>query len=172
MSVEQELDKFGRFLIQQSRSNLTRNKKKDRGTLYDSLDYKVKVSKNSFQFSFLMEDYGTFVDKGVKGFSSSSKAPTSPFKFGTGTGKKGGLTNSIDGWVKRKRIQFREKKSGKFMSYKSTSFLIRNSIWHKGLETTNFYNRPFELGFKKLPKEVVKAYSLEVKSFLENSFNN
>ena len=172
MSVEKELQKFGKYMVQQSRSNLSKKKKKDRGILYDSLDYEVKESKNSFQFGFLMSDHGAFVDKGVKGFSSSAKAPTSPFKFGTGTGKRGGLTAGIDGWVRRKRIQFRDRKSGRFMSYKSTSFLIRNSVWHKGLETTNFFTRPFELGFKRLPDDLINAYGLEVDVFLKSSLNN
>jgi len=91
------LDNFGKFIVQQSKSNLTKKRKKDRGDLYNSISYDLTVSKNSFQLSFLMTDYGEFVDKGVKGVESSAKAPNSPFKFGTGTGKSGGLTKGIDG---------------------------------------------------------------------------
>ena len=114
-----------------------------------------------------MEDYGIFVDKGVKGVSSSSKAPNSPFKFGSGSGRAGGLTRGIDGWVKRKRIQFKERGTGKFMSYDQTSYLIRNSIWNKGLETTNFFERPFELAFQKLPDELIEQYGLEFEDLLK-----
>jgi hypothetical protein len=115
-----------------------------------------------------MEDYGDFVDQGVKGTKSSFKAPRSKYRLGTGTGKRGGLTNAIDDLVRRKRIQFRDKK-GRFMSFKSTSFLIRRSIWQKGLETTNFYSRPFELGFNKFTEDIVEAYALELEDFLEFS---
>ena len=166
--VKKYLDDFGKYIVQQSRSNLSKKKKKDRGKLYDSLQYDLKVSKNSFQLSVSMEDYGKFVDKGVKGVSSSTKAPNSPFKFGTGTGMKGGLTKGIDGWVKRKGIQFK-KKNGQFMSYDSTAFLIRNSIWNKGLETTNFFERPFELAFKRLPDELIEVYGLEVENLMKYS---
>jgi len=54
------------------------------------------------------------------------------------------------------------------MSYKQTAFLIRNSIWNKGLETTNFFSRPFELAFKKLPDELIEVYGLEVERLLKN----
>lgn len=169
MSVKNALDDFGQYIVKQSRANLTRKGKKDTSSLYKSLDYDLKVSKNSFELTFLMEDYGKFVDKGVKGVSSSAKAPTSPFKFGSGTGQKGGLTNGIKDWTRRKRIQFKDRNTGKFLSYESTSFLIMRSIYQKGLETTNFFERPFELAFKRLPDELVDKYGLEVDKLLKNS---
>jgi hypothetical protein len=166
METKLYLDKFGKYVVQQSRTNLTKKDKKDKGDLYDSIGYDLQVGKNSFSLSFKMTDYGQFVDKGVKGKTSSNRAPNSPFRFGTGSGKKGGLTNGIDGWVKRKRIQFKDKKSGKFMSYDSTAYLIRNSIYNKGLKTTNFFTRPFELAFKKLPDELVEAFALDMENLL------
>jgi hypothetical protein len=166
METKLYLDKFGKYVVQQSKTNLTKKDKKDKGDLYDSIGYDLQVGKNSFSLSFKMTDYGQFVDKGVKGKTSSSRAPNSPFRFGTGSGKKGGLTNGIDGWVKRKRIQFKDKKSGKFMSYDSTAYLIRNSIYNKGLKTTNFFTRPFELAFAKLPDELVEAFALDMENLL------
>ena len=162
MSVKQALDTFGKSIVKQSRTNLTKKKKNDTKGLYNSLSYDLNVSKNSFSLSISMDKHGKFIDKGVKGVSSSAKAPNSPYKFGTGTGKKGGLTNGIYGWVRRKRIQFKDKKTGKFMSYKSTAFLIRNSIWNKGIETTNFFTKPFETAFNRLPDDLINAFSLEV----------
>lgn len=169
--VKKILDNFGNYLVIESKKNLTRKGKRDRNKLYNSLDYNTNVSENSFEFQFLMEDYGEFVDQGVKGTKSSFKAPTSRFKFGTGTGRKGGLTQAINSLVRRKRIQFRDKK-GRFITSKSTAFLIRRSIWEKGLETTNFYTRPFNLGFKRLPDELLEAYALELEEFLEFSLSD
>lgn len=165
METKLYLDKFGKYVIQQSRTNLTKQGKKDTSELYNSLGYELEVGKNSFSLSFKMADYGQFVDKGVKGKVSSNKAPNSPFRFGTGTGRKGGLTDGINGWVKRKRFQFKDKK-GKFMSYESTAYLIRNSIYNKGLKTTNFFTRPFELGFAKLPEELTEAFALDMENLL------
>lgn len=170
MSVKESLDLFGKRVQQQAKSNLSKLGKKDTNGLYNSISYEVKVHKNSFSLSINMADYGEFVDKGVKGKSSSRKAPTSPFKFGSGSGKKGGLTNSIDGWVQRKRIQFKDRKTGKFMSYKNTAFLITRSIYQTGLKTTNFITKPFENEFKKLPDEIVEAYGLEMDNFINLAF--
>lgn len=165
MSVAKELEKFGKYVQQQAKSNLSKKKKKDTSTLYNGISYKVTSEKNTTTLVFDFKeanDYWEFVDKGVKGVSSSAKAPSSPFKFGTGTGQKGGLTRGINGWVSRKRIQFKDRRSGQFLSYKSTAFLIMRSIWNKGLETTNFFTKPFEKAFQRLPDDVYAAYSLEV----------
>jgi hypothetical protein len=170
--VKSYLDDFGKYIVQQSRTNLTKKGKKDTNELYKSIGYDLQASKNSFHLSFKMVDYGKFVDLGVKGVSSSAKAPNSPFKFGTGTGMKGGLTNGIDGWVKRKRIQFKNRGNGKFLSYDQTAFLIRNSVWNKGIRPTDFFSRPFELAFKKLPDELTEAYALEVDKFLKDTLND
>jgi len=163
-NLEKTLDNFGEKVITKARQNLISEGKKDTGNLYNSLEYDFKVSKNSFEFAFMMEDYGTFVDKGVKGVSSSKKAPNSPYKFGTGTGESGGLTRSIKEWVKRKRFQF-QKPNGKFMSYESTAFKIIHSIWTTGKETTNFFTTPFEREFDKLPNNVVEAFALDMDKF-------
>lgn len=165
MSVVDELDKFGKYVKQQAKSNLTKRRKKDTGGLYDGVAYLVEEIKTGAKLTFTFgsaDDYWQFVDQGVKGKTSSAKAPNSPFKFGTGTGRSGGLTSGIKGWVKRKRIQFSNKKTGRFLSYESTSFLIIRSIWNKGLATTNFFTKPFEQAFQRLPDDIYAAYALEV----------
>jgi len=165
MSVVDELEKFGKYVQQQAKSNLSKKKKKDTSKLYNGINYDVTKTNDGAVLSFDFKDannYWEFVDKGVKGVSSSAKAPTSPFKFGTGSGTGGGLTKGINGWVARKRIQFKDRKTGQFLSYKSTAFLIIRSIWHKGLETTNFFTKPFEAAFLRLPDDIYAAYGLEV----------
>ncbi len=168
LETEKSLNKFGKFLVTESRKNLTRKKNTDLGNLYKSLDYNVKVSQNSFEFDFLMEDYGKFQDQGVKGKFSSQLAPNSPFQFGTGTGKKGGLKKAMLGWVTRKRFQFKDNK-GKFMSYEQTASAVSAIIYRTGIKPTQFFSRPFDLGFKKLPEDVVKAYALDVETLFKFS---
>jgi hypothetical protein len=170
MSVVDELNKFGKYVVQQSKSNLSKKKKKDTSNLYNGVKFEVTKEKDSTTLSFdfgSANDYWQFVDKGVKGVSSSAKAPNSPFKFGTGTGKSGGLTKGINGWVARKRIQFQDRKTKQFLSYKATAFLIIRSIWNKGLETTNFFTKPFEQAFKRVPDDIYAAYALEVEEQLK-----
>ena len=171
-NVEKELKNFAKYVVTKARINLRGSDKNSSGKLAKSLDSNVKVSKNSFELSFLMEEYGVFQDKGVRGKSSSAKAPNSPFKFGSGTGKKGGLSEGINKWVKRKRFQFRDKKSGRFLSYDSTAFLISRSIYQKGIAPSLFFTKPFEKAFKGLNKELVEAYKLDVEALMKNSINN
>ena len=77
------LNKFAKYVIQQSRSNLTKQGKNVDKKLYNSLDAEVEVGANSFRLDFLMEQYGLFQDQGVSGtqrkydtpFSYKSKMP-------------------------------------------------------------------------------------------------
>jgi len=175
-NVQEELNRFAKYVIQQSRTNLTKGKspygsKNNTKQLYNSLKAEKKANPNSFSLSFMMEDYGMFQDKGVKGKTSSSKAPNSPFKFGSGTGKEGGLTEGINKWVRRKRFQFRDRKSGKFLSYDSTAFLITRSIYNKGIKPSLFFTKPFEKAFKNLDKDIIEAYKLDVEELLKFTTN-
>jgi len=166
------LNRFGKVVVKESKTALTKKSKNDTKGLYNSIQYKLKISKNSFQLEFLMDDYGKFVDKGVRGKNSSLKAPTSPFRFGKSSGsgrKKGGLSDSIETYVNRKRIQFRDRKTGRFMTFKQTASLISSSIYNKGLKTTNFFTKPFTAAFERLPEQLVNNYSLEVDKLLKQA---
>ena len=124
-NVDEILNKYGKYVVQQSKSNLTKDKKGG-GDLYNSVSYKIEKSQDDFLLDFLMEDYGAFVDRGVKGKTSTypeTSAALSKFQYGSGTGQKGGLTKGINAWLKKKRFQFRDKQ-GRFMSYESMTYLI------------------------------------------------
>ena len=170
MSIEIALKKFVAVVVKESKTALTKKDRNVSKSLYNSIKGKSKVSKNSFEISFEMESYGKFLDKGVKGKSSSLKAPDSDFQFGSGTGKEGGLTEGILKWVTKRRFQFREKETGQFLSYESTAFLITRSIYLTGTKPTEFFTKPFNAAFKKLPDEIIKSYALEVNTLLKNSF--
>lgn len=165
------LTKFSKYVVSQSRANLTRKDKNVKGKLYQSIKGETFTGKNSIGIYFEMEDYGEFQDKGVKGKSSSSKAPNSPYRFGSGTGRKGGLTEGIKEWVKDRRFQFRDNVSGRFMSYEQTAFIITRSIYHKGIEASRFFSKPFEVGFERLPDELIEAYGLDLEKTLQQSLN-
>jgi len=169
--LQEELNKFAKYVIQQSRSNLTKGSSdygtyNDTKTLYNSLKGNVVPTKNGANLNIEMADYGKFKDKGVRGKSSSSKAPNSPFRFGSGTGRKGGLTEAMQSYVKRRRIQFKDRKTGRFLSYQSTAFLIARSIYQKGIKPSLFFTKPFVAAFKRLPDDLIKAYSIGIEKDL------
>ena len=166
--TEKVLKKFRDYVIQQSRSNLSKGGKNVSKELYNSLKGEILTENNYSIVGFSMAEYGQFQDQGVRGKSSSAKAPNSPFRFGTGTGKKGGLTNSILKWVQARRIQFKDKKSGKFMSYKSTGYLISRSIFHKGIKPSMFFTKPFEAGYKKyIDTDLFKAFGQDLDTIVD-----
>jgi hypothetical protein len=160
------LEAFNKYVIQQARTNLTKKDKNVSKKLYDSLKSKTKVNPNSIENYIEMEEYGQYLDLGVKGKVSSQRAPNSPFKYGSGTGRKGGLTEGIRGWVKARRFQFRNRDNGKFMSFEQTAQLITRSIYLKGTKPTLFFSKPFEKGFERLPDELIEAYGLDLESFM------
>lgn len=166
--VQQILKRFKDYVIQQSRSNLSKGGKNVSKELYNSLKGEVLTEDNYSIVGFSMAEYGQFQDQGVKGKTSSLKAPKSPFRFGSGTGKKGGLTKSILKWVQAKGFQFRDKKSGKFMSYQQTGYLITRSIFHKGIKPSLFFTKPFEAGYKKyIDTDLMKAFGQDVETMVD-----
>ena len=181
--INKELNRFAKYVISQSRANLTRAKKGG-GSLYKSLDSNVKVSKNSFELSFLMEDYGIFQDKGVKGKDPSKvspnakitgqQAPNSEYKFGSGkTGNYKDFVLSIEKWAKKRNVRLRDKK-GKFTkgNYKTIAHIIAGNIYNRGIKPSLFFTKPFEKAFKGLNKDLVEAYKLDVEALMKNSINN
>ena len=66
-NTKEYLNAFAKYVIQQSRSNLTKQGKNVDKKLYNSLDKEIEVGANSFRMAFLMEDYGAYQDKGVSG---------------------------------------------------------------------------------------------------------
>ena len=167
--TQKVLDVFKQVVLNQSRAMLSKKGKNVSNDLYRSLDGVVKAMPNSISVSFEMEEYGYYQDRGVKGktstYSEIGKYGTLA-KFGSGTGKKGGLTKGIEKWIRKKRFQFRDKKTGKFMSYNSTAYLITRSIWNKGIKPSLFFTKPFENAFKKLPDELIESFGLDVEDFL------
>lgn len=169
-NLDNALDLFTEYVVGKSKANLNRLKKNTTGNLNKSIKGYYKVSKNSFQISFEMEDYGEFQDLGVQGSKSNRKAPNSPFKMGTGSAPKGLFKTAINAWVVRKGIAPRDK--GKFTDRKQLNYLIIKSIYETGLKTTNFFTEPFETAFKRLPDEIIEAYGLDIESLLQTSIKN
>lgn len=157
--LESVLTKFAKFVIQQSRSNLTKGKHNFDKTLYNSLTYKLAVGENSFSLAFKIEDYGEFQDKGVKGAGGTRKT-TSAFNSRNNKGKI---------WkqnAKDSPFQFKNKKPPisafkRWAEEKGLNpYAVRESVFRQGIPATKFFSTPFKLGFNKLPPEIVQAFEL------------
>ena len=164
-NVDEVLNAYAEYVVDSAKKNLV-DERKSLGDLYKSVSYKYEKSQDLFLLDFLMEDYGTFVDKGVRGKTSTypeTSAALSQFQYGSGNFPKGGLTEGIKGWLEKKRFQWRDKK-GRFMSYDTMTYLISRSIYNKGLKANLFFTTPFELGLQKLPKQLTDAFSLDIEN--------
>lgn len=160
--VQKYLDKFRENVISEAKKGIPRNT----GSLAKSLKSYVKESPNSVQITFEMNAYGYFQDRGVKGVSSGESL--SDYRFGTGNGEEGGLTRGINKWVQQKRIQFRNKQTGQFMSYEQTARTIIRSIWQKGIKPTMFFTKPFEKYYKRLPNEITEKYFKDMEALFNS----
>lgn len=164
-NLEAVMNQYAKYVIQQSRTRLTKDDKGG-GNLYNSLSYQLMEDDQAMLVEFMMADYGAFVDRGVKGKTSTypeTRSALSPFQYGSGTGKKGGLTKGIDKWLRKKRFQWRDKK-GRFMSYDSMRYLIVKSIYNKGLRANLFFSKPFKAGIEKYELNMAKAFAEDIRS--------
>ena len=153
------LNKFAKYVIQQSRSNLTKNKKNSSKSLYNSLDFKYKAVNGGIGIQFLMDEYGLYQDKGVSG---KKKKYNTPFSYKD----KKPPSSALDKWSVRKGIAPRDK-SGKFIPRKSINFLIARSIYNKGIKPSLFFTKPFEKAYKDLPKDLVKGFINDIEITIE-----
>ena len=159
-NTEAALQAFKSFVIQQSRSRLSKGGKNVSKQLYNSLKGNVKQMPNSILVEFEMEDYGIYQDKGVSG---TKKKYNTPFSYTT----KMPPIKPLAQWAKNRNIRLRDKE-GKFKkgNYNTIGYLIARSIYKKGIKPTLFFTKPFEQAFKKLPDELIEKFGLDVEDFL------
>jgi hypothetical protein len=102
-------------------------------SLSASIDIKpITLTDTSFVVAIVANDYWKFVDLGVKGAVSSSRAPNSPFQYRD----KRPPIRPIQEWIAFKEIPLegRDKKAAN----RSFAINIANKIRREGLRATNF----------------------------------
>ena len=161
--IENELKLFAHKVIEASRKNLKSKKKISSGRLYKSLTSTVVPQKDSVLLQFKMEDYGVFVDRGVKGkdpnalpdnakWKGVQRAPNSPYQFGAMK------------WTVQKNVfnkQIRNKK-GQFVPRKSLQFMMSRSIYLAGLEATMFFTDPYNKELRIFAAKFFDAFILDI----------
>jgi len=173
IEINEILNKFAKKVIKEARANLTRQDINVSKQLYNDLNYELKTTQNSLRLQFILGEYGMFRDLGVKGAKPSlvkngyQKAPNSPYKF---KNKKPPFKPLFE-WVKARRIRIRNKK-GQFQkgSYKTMAFIIQNRVYAQGIKPSLFFTKPYKNNFKKLPKELLDSFGLDVETFIKEAF--
>ena len=149
------LNEFGKYVVQQSRSNLTKGKKNSSKRLYDSIGYTIVNENGKLSIEFEMEDYGEFQDKGVSGKKRKYNTPYS-YK------DKMPPPSALDKWIVRKGLKGTRDEQGRFISRKSLQFMIARSIYNNGIKPSLFFTKPFEKAFERLPKELIDKFVLDI----------
>ena len=163
-NVRDILNEFRHAVIKDAKKNL--RKKSASGNLANTLDSELEVYRSgNFRLGFQLGDYGEFVDKGVSGKKKKYKTP---FSFKT----KQPPSRVFERWIKIRGIKGRDQKTGRFISNKSLSFLIARSIYNKGLKPSLFFTKAFDKHYKKLNKDLVESFGLDVEEFLKYTLNN
>jgi hypothetical protein len=147
--MQKELNSFGKYVVQQSRSNLTKQKKNVSKELYNSIGYTLEKTNYGYNLSFQMEDYGEYQDKGVSGLKRKFNTP---FKYTN----KMPPAKAFDKWGIKKGIAPRAK-GGQFEKRKGLDFALARSIYYKGIKPSMFFTKPFEQAFKRLPSELLDS---------------
>ena len=169
--VEKELREFGERVHKKARDILKQKDKNTSGALSKSLDFEIKKMPNTISLTLFWEDYGKFVDEGVKGVGGT-KADGTKWKlkkvFGTNNKYKDKRPpkDAFNGWTIRRGLAPRDKK-GRFLKRNSLLYMIANSVYHTGLETTHFFTKPFRDEFLSLSDKLNESYSLEIENTLK-----
>lgn len=173
-NLQTELQAFGKYVVQQSRSNLTKQKHNVSKDLYNSIHYDLIEKNGNFDLAFIMDEYGTFLDKGVKGANPSlvkdgkQKGGNSPYSFKT---KRPPMQPLAD-WAKKRNIRLRDKE-GKFKkgNYRTIGFILQQSIFAQGIKPSMFFTKPFLVAFDRYPQLLTKAFAQDIIDILKDNNN-
>lgn len=119
----------------------------------------------------LKVDYADYVDQGVQGAKSRRKAPDSPYRFGSGTGRKGTLVPAIRAWIPQKgisNVDWRDK-GGRFLSYDSMARKISRAIYLYGIKPTPFITETFETLFDKYHPKIEASLLKDIQNSLDDA---
>lgn len=160
LEVEATLKRFIDYVIQQSRSNLTKSQKNSSKALYNSIDGEV-VTENGYSIvGFTMLEYGHYQDKGVSGVI---KKYNTPYSYKT----KMPPAKAFDKWIVRKGIAPRNAK-GEFQNRKSLQYAIARSIFLNGIKPSLFFTKPFEAGYKKyIDTDLMVAFGQDIETMID-----
>ena len=173
--VNKTIQMFRDYVIKESKDNLNRSKHNNTKGLYNSIKGEIVTEDKYTIVGFSMDNYGMFVDKGVKGADPSKvsknakitgqQAPDSPFSFKS----KRPPSKFLEDWAKKKNIRLRDEK-GRFKqgSYKTIGMIIAKSIWARGIKPSLFFTKPFEAGYKKyIDVDLIKAFGQDIDTIID-----
>ena len=170
-NIENYLNSFGQNVVDDSKKLL--HSEKGRTALGKSIRFKVVPTATGFSTKFYMDDYGTFLDKGVSGNKKKQsfqdwkgRGMSSPYSYTT----KGPPINILSKWIKRKGIKpkglgrGRSKDTGQYIS--GFAYLISKKIKREGIKSLGFFQKPLGLWYDRLQDDFLKIFTQDIQSYL------
>jgi hypothetical protein len=180
-NLENYLNSFGKQVVKDAKKNLSKAGKGG-GNLERSIKFNVVKSGDVLDVEFSMADYGTFVDKGVKGAGGTIKSKDSkhkgsyggrrwyitwegkrkdsPYKFGSGRSS-GSIYKGISSFIRKKNIN-KSTVSGKFISATGIKIAIVKVLWVKGIHGISFFQKSLMRGMKNFAENYGKALGEDI----------
>jgi hypothetical protein len=170
-NLERFLNSFGAQVKKQSRELL--KQAKGDTALGKSIRFQVTPEPQGFSTKFYMEDYGTFLDKGVSGNAKGQsftnykgENKSSPYKYTS----KGPPIDILSKWVKRKGLKpkgygrGRSKDTGQYIS--GLAIYISHKIKTRGIKSISFFQIPLGIGLKEVKDKMLKELKLDIETYL------
>ena len=179
-NLKNQLNSFGAEVVATATKNL-KAAGKGGGNLERSIKFDVLPDSDGFVVQFSMADYGTFVDKGVKGAGGTIKSgkhkgswggrrhyitwegkrKDSPYKYGSGKGKKNGIYKGIGSFIRKKGLQPRSE-GGHYMTTAGLKIAIVKVLWTKGIHGISFFQNSLMLGMKNYGEYLLGALKEDI----------
>lgn len=157
--IEKEMANYIEEVITKANENLDKTNSVSTGKLGDSLNFYIETKQGGFTIFFTALDYLKFVDKGVRGVTSSRKNSTSPYQFKHLRPSKSHVT-AIEKWIVTNRLSATARDVKKYGGIKkerkaidatkgrrSLAYAIATSIKKDGLMETGFWTDAFNQTF-------------------------
>ena len=170
-SLERYLNSFGQNVVEDSKKLLY--SEKGSTALGKSIRVKVEADDTGFSTKFYMEDYGTFLDKGVSGNKKKQSFQdykgtkmSSPYSYTT----KGPPIDILSKWIKKKGIKpkgfgrGRSKNTGQYIS--AFAYLISRKIKRDGIKSLSFFQKPLGLWYDKLQDDFLNVFAKDIHTYL------
>lgn len=178
-NLENYLNSFGKQVVKDAKSNLSKAGKGG-GDLEKSIKFSVVKNGDLLDVQFSMADYGTFVDKGVKGAGGTIKSgkhkgsyggrrhyitwegkrKDSPYKFGSGKSS-GSIYKGIGSFIRKKGLQPRSE-GGQFMTTAGLKIAIVKVLWVKGIHGISFFQKSLMRGMQSFAENYGKALGKDI----------
>ena len=141
-NLNRELDLIGKYMVSQIRREMTINKRKATGELYDSINY--NVGNNELNIESL--DYGSVILG--EGSRPSLKSPSRD------------MVSRIMRWMSYKTYSRGRKKSASALRYEAWNLSKR--ILERGIQGSNIIQKSINKLEKRIEKDIVSAYKQDI----------